>query len=66
MTVTPSADAARTSFRKCGLSSGAPPVRSMVSSRGADCISSMSRSTVRSSIISVRLGPASTWQCLQA
>jgi hypothetical protein len=51
----------------CGLSSGAPPVRSRVRTLPRLAASSCrQRSAVRRSIASVRSGELSTWQCEQA
>ena len=51
----------------CKLSSGAPPVRSRVLMLpGLALRSAMQRSAVRRSIISLRSGELSTWQCEQA
>ena len=51
----------------CEFNSGAPPVMSRVLMQQLGCLkSSMQRSAVDLSIISVRLGELSTWQCEQA
>ena len=51
-----------TSERKFAFSSGAPPVMSTVWMEGVAASSSMMRSATFVGMISVRLGPASTWQ----
>ena len=59
MTRTPMSRAAATSLRKCGLSSGAPPVMSSVAIRRRSRKASTTSAT-SAAIYSVRLGPALT------
>ena len=66
MTRRPLARTACTIRLKCGFSSGAPPVRSTTSTAGLASTSSITCSTTGSDMISVRFGPASTWQWWQA
>ena len=63
MVVRPKAEIPSTNQRKSGFISGAPPVRSTIS---MSVLASASRQCCMVSrvMISVRSGPASTWQCL--
>ena len=67
ITSRPSARAPSTSVRKCGLSSGAPPVRSSVPTPGERARSSSTLAAVAAPMFSaVRAGELSTWQCAHA
>ena len=67
ITSRPSERAPSTSVRKCGLSSGAPPVRSRVPTPGERARSSSTLAAVAAPMFSaVRAGELSTWQCAHA